>query len=124
MEAYRRVYDSRHLQTDCQEPGSAPKPIRSVIEYWLPLPFYLYRPACFFIFNDFCQSIIISKSIGQNFVKFSGLVEVRLNGCRYDKSVIGFSTSQGTLLRQPFFVDFIHHRTDFHHAISRHLVLG
>jgi len=25
MAAYRRVYDSRHLQTDCQEPGSAPE---------------------------------------------------------------------------------------------------
>ena len=24
--AYRRVYDSRQLQADCQEPGSAPKP--------------------------------------------------------------------------------------------------
>ena len=29
MAAYRRVYDSRHLQADCQEP---------VIEYGLPLP--------------------------------------------------------------------------------------
>ena len=26
MAAYRRVYDSRHLQSDCQEPGSAPEP--------------------------------------------------------------------------------------------------
>jgi len=26
MEAYRRVYDSRHLQVDCQEPGSALEP--------------------------------------------------------------------------------------------------
>jgi len=26
MAAYRRVYDSRRLQTDCQEPGSAPEP--------------------------------------------------------------------------------------------------
>jgi len=34
---YRRVYDSRHLQADCQEPGSAPL----VIKYGLPLPFYL-----------------------------------------------------------------------------------
>jgi len=25
MAAYRRVYDSRHLQADCQELGSAPK---------------------------------------------------------------------------------------------------
>ena len=27
MAAYRRVYDSRHLQADCQEPGSAPEPM-------------------------------------------------------------------------------------------------
>jgi len=26
MAAYRRVYDSRHQQADCQEPGSAPEP--------------------------------------------------------------------------------------------------
>jgi len=26
MAAYRRTYDSRHLQADCQEPGSAPEP--------------------------------------------------------------------------------------------------
>jgi len=26
MAAYRRVYDCRHLQADCQEPGSAPEP--------------------------------------------------------------------------------------------------
>ena len=25
MAAYRRVYDSHHLQADCQEPGSAPE---------------------------------------------------------------------------------------------------
>ena len=26
MVAYRRVYDSRHVQADCQEPGSVPEP--------------------------------------------------------------------------------------------------
>jgi len=26
MAAYRRVYDSRHLQADCKKPGSAPEP--------------------------------------------------------------------------------------------------
>ena len=26
MAAYHRVHDSRHLQADCQEPGSAPEP--------------------------------------------------------------------------------------------------
>jgi len=25
MAAYRRVYDSRHLQADCQKPGLAPE---------------------------------------------------------------------------------------------------
>ena len=25
MAAYRRVYDSRHVQADCEEPGSAPE---------------------------------------------------------------------------------------------------
>ena len=40
MAAYRQVYDSRHLQADYQELGSAPGTLRSVIEYWLPLLFY------------------------------------------------------------------------------------
>ena len=31
MTAYRRVYDSRHLQANCREPGSAPEP-------YAPLP--------------------------------------------------------------------------------------
>ena len=26
MAAYHRAYDSRHLQADCLEPGSAPEP--------------------------------------------------------------------------------------------------
>jgi len=41
MAAYRRVVcDSRHLQADCQEPGSGT--LRSVIEYEVSLPFLLY----------------------------------------------------------------------------------
>ena len=37
MVANRRVYDSHHLQADCQELGSAPELlIRAVIEYGLP----------------------------------------------------------------------------------------
>jgi len=42
MAAYRRVYDSHHLQADCKEPGSAPETYDSVIEYGLPLPFLMY----------------------------------------------------------------------------------
>jgi len=41
MAAYRRVYDSRHLQADCQEPGSAPEPYTLGNRVWaIPLPYY------------------------------------------------------------------------------------
>ena len=37
MAAYRRVYDSHHLQADCQGPGSAPEPYaqQSSMDYFL-----------------------------------------------------------------------------------------
>ena len=37
MTAHRRVYDSHHLQSDCQEPGSAPEPYT-----WRSSKGYLY----------------------------------------------------------------------------------
>ena len=47
MAAYRRVYDSRHLQADCQEPGSAPEPYArqssmGYLYHFLPLLFTDY----------------------------------------------------------------------------------
>jgi len=41
MAAYRRFYDSRHLQADCQEPASAPEPCARQSS-GLPFPFF-YR---------------------------------------------------------------------------------
>jgi len=41
MAAYRRVYDSRHLMADYQEPGSAPEPYARQSSIGLPLPFTL-----------------------------------------------------------------------------------
>ena len=35
MAAYRRVYDSRHLQADCQVFGISSETLRSLIEYGL-----------------------------------------------------------------------------------------
>ena len=37
MAAYHQVYDSHHLQADCQEPGSAPEPYA-----WQSSMSYLY----------------------------------------------------------------------------------
>ena len=37
MAAYRRVYDSRHLQADCQEPGSASEPYASMGYLFIPV---------------------------------------------------------------------------------------
>jgi len=41
MAAYRRVYDSHHLQADCQEPGSAPKPYTLCNRVWATFTFLL-----------------------------------------------------------------------------------
>jgi len=41
--SYRRVYDSRHLQADCQELGSAPEPYAWQSSMGC-LYFFLYRP--------------------------------------------------------------------------------
>jgi len=47
MAAYRQVYDSRHLQVDCQEPDQLRDPTL-VIEYGLP--FSIFLPLPFFTF--------------------------------------------------------------------------
>ena len=57
MAAYRRVYDSRRLQADCQEPGSAP-----VTEYGLPLPFFNLRTLSQTILQS-CERIARKKSL-------------------------------------------------------------
>ena len=40
MAAYRRVYDSRHLQADCEEPGSAPEPYTLDNRVWATFTFF------------------------------------------------------------------------------------
>jgi len=40
MATYRRVYDSRHLQADCQQRGSAPEPYARCRIWDRGLPFY------------------------------------------------------------------------------------
>jgi len=47
MAAYRRVYDSHHLQADLPRTGISSGTLRSVIEYGLPLPFYCYTVPVF-----------------------------------------------------------------------------
>jgi len=41
MAAYRRVYDSRHLQAECQQPGSAPEPYARQSSMGYLLPFFI-----------------------------------------------------------------------------------
>jgi len=45
MAAYRRVYDSQHLQADCQEPGSAPEPYTLGNRVWASYTFTFTRLA-------------------------------------------------------------------------------
>ena len=44
MAAYRRVYDSCHLQADCQEPGSAPEPYTLGNRVWATFTFFTFPP--------------------------------------------------------------------------------
>jgi len=55
MAAYHWVYDSRHLQADCQERGSTPETLHSVIEYGLRLSFPLLFFLLFFRVTYFQQ---------------------------------------------------------------------
>jgi len=41
MAAYRRVYDSRNLQADSQQPGSAPEPYARQSSMGYLLPFFI-----------------------------------------------------------------------------------
>jgi len=52
MAAYRRVYDSHHLQADCQEPESAPEPYaRRPNRVWAIITFYVIvdKSMCFIV---------------------------------------------------------------------------
>ena len=40
MAAYRQVYDSHHLQADCQVPGSAPEPYTLCYRVWATFTFF------------------------------------------------------------------------------------
>ena len=58
MAAYRRVYDSRHLQADCQEPGSAPEPCarQSSMRYLFTDPSSSFCTSCSSCCSSHCQS--------------------------------------------------------------------
>ena len=64
MAAYRRVYDSRHLQADCQEPGSASEPYArsSSMGYLYPLPQLDLNYTTYIVCSVCSQSV---RSIGR-----------------------------------------------------------
>ena len=70
MAAYRRVYDSRHLQADCQEPGSAPEP-------------YARQSSMGYFFHGRERSIVcakVAKTYGLPLLGFGDAVRVRCGG--------------------------------------------
>jgi len=61
MAAYRRVYDSPHLQADCQVPGISPGTLRSAIEYGLPFYLRFYSPCHQACLHEFVLVHIIAS---------------------------------------------------------------
>ena len=57
MAAYRQVYDSHHLQADCQEPGSAPEPYARY-RVWATFTFFKSRQ------NVLSGVVFVSAEIG------------------------------------------------------------
>jgi len=57
MAAYRRVYDSCHLQADCQEPGSTPEPYAQQLSMG-----YLYLYLLVFILHLLHVYAVIEKN--------------------------------------------------------------
>ena len=56
MAAYRRVYDSRYLQADCQEPGSSPEPYsRQSSMGYLFSNVHTLKPLLFCTFSRICN---------------------------------------------------------------------
>jgi len=56
MAAYCRVYDSRHLQADCQELGSAPEPYTRQLSMGYLL--YCYRYCCNTLLGNSVRQIV------------------------------------------------------------------
>ena len=69
MAAYRRDYDSRHLQADWQEPGSAPEPYARQSSNGLPLPSRKMQNSRtgFEYLMGFADSVVYSGSAGAGF---------------------------------------------------------
>jgi len=63
MAAYRRVYDSRHLQADCQEPGSVLEPYArqsSTGYFYLFLKYSKYEN----VLSSVSQPVLMGASVG------------------------------------------------------------
>jgi len=70
MAAYRRVYDSRHLQANCQllpSTGISSGSLRSVIEYGLPLSFLFIGAAITNTGGPFAQ--LLTESEEKNYIQ-------------------------------------------------------
>jgi len=80
MASYRRVYDSRHLQADCQEPGSAPEPnARKSSTGYLYLPLiHSSQPASVRLLSLVAYTTIDQLSVSVNWLLlYAGRVQLR-----------------------------------------------
>ena len=78
MAAYRRVYDSRHLQADCQEPGSAREPgaEQSSMDYLYLIKIFQIQVVTF----AFTLSAFESVRVGDRGPQRTGVLQLGLRG--------------------------------------------
>jgi len=95
MAAYRRVYDSRHLQADCQELGSAPEPYprQSSMGY-----LYLFNETVLLYSNEIVHTELAKSS--RRAVN-EALQQAAVVECRHASHVIAGGGVKTIAARQP-----------------------
>jgi len=78
MAAYRRVYDSRHLQADCKEPGSAPEPYARQSSLGCLYLFYCNRVVYRQALNHLHTHCVMHRDVKGNNILLTSAAEVKL----------------------------------------------
>ena len=81
MAAYRRVYDSRHLQADCKAPGSAPEPYARQSR----MGYLFFCVTCSQTLSGSMGGFVIDRRVGRMLLRNSSLIpsqRVQLSAAR------------------------------------------
>ena len=95
MAAYRRVYDSRHLQDDCQVPGSAPEPYSRQSSMGYLYLCGLSSRHCVLRLPSVHKTVIVTRFFLLNIASYLVRIERSRRGVRTEEPAQGLSVLDG-----------------------------